>query len=133
MIRRFLAARGHRDAGRAGARLRHQLRLAAGARRHLHRVGRLRQFVRQARPFLRSVRLNAKAGILATDLLQARHRPQQRRLRVRLRQALRQAARWPSETYGSRAGIEGLTGNVIDGYVASVRDRDRRRHAHRAR
>jgi hypothetical protein len=46
---------------------------------------------------------------------------------------LRQAARWPSETYGSRAGIEGLTGNVIDGYVAQVRDRDRRRQRHPGR
>ncbi len=133
LIGRFLRARGHRDAGHAAARLRHQLRLAAGAQRHLHRVGRLRQFVRLARPFLRSVRLNARAGILATDLLQARHRPQQRRLRARLRRALRHAARWPSETYGSRAGIEGLTGNVIDGFVAHVRDRDRHRHDHTGR
>jgi hyaluronoglucosaminidase len=131
LIHRFLGARGHADGGRAAARLRHQLRLAAGARRHLHRVGRLRQFVRQARPFLRSVRLNARAGILATDLLQARHPGQRQRLRGRLRRALRKAAHWPSD--GSRAGIEGLTGNVIDGYVTRVRDRDRRRSARQGR
>jgi hypothetical protein len=54
-------------------------------------------------------------------------------LRGRLRRALRQAARWPSETYGSRAGIAGLTGNVIDGYAALVRDRDRSRQEHPGR
>jgi hyaluronoglucosaminidase len=136
LIHRYLGARGHAAAGRAAARLRRQLRLGAGARRHLHRVGRLRPFVRQARPFLRSVRLNARAGIIATDLLRSRHARQRGRLRGRLRRAVRQAARWPSETYGSRAGIEGLTGNVIDGYVAQVRERDRRRvhrHAHPGR
>jgi hyaluronoglucosaminidase len=129
-IHRFLRARKGKDHGaRAAARLRHQLRLAAGAGRRLRRVGRLEDFVRQARPFLRSVRLNARAGLLATDLLQARHPDRERGLELRLHRALRRAARWPVETFGTRAGVFGLTGNVIDGYVSRVRDRDRhRRH-----
>ncbi len=144
LIRRFLGARDRqrqsardgrnrrvgerRHAAReAATRLRHELRLAAGARRRLRRVGGLRPFVRQARPFLRSVRLNARAGLIATDLLQARHRGPRRHLRHRLHRALRRAARWPSQSFGSRSRLNGLTGNVIDRFVASVRHRDRRR------
>jgi hyaluronoglucosaminidase len=127
LIHRFLRAREGKDHGAStAARLRHQLSLAAGAGRGLRRVGRLEHFVRQARPFLRSVRLNATAGLLATDLLQARHSEDRRRLERRLHRALRRAARWPVETFGTRAGVFGLTGNVIDGYVSRVRRRHHR-------
>jgi len=44
-----------------------------------------------------------------------------------LRQALGRAARWPSQTYGTRSGLYGLTGNVIDDFVSRVRFRDRHR------
>ena len=130
LIHRFLRARDrHQHVRRAAAHLRHELQLAVGARRHLLRVGRLHPFVRQARPFLRSVRLNARAGLIATDLLQTKrkHRRHLRHLRHRLHRALRRAARWPSESFGTRTHLYGLTGNVIDRYVASVRHRDRRR------
>lgn len=130
-IHRFLRApRGNEHGAMAAMRLRRQLRLAAGARRHLLRVDRLEQFVRQARPFLRSVRFNARAGLLATDLLLARRPVERRRLRHRLRRALRRAERWPAETFGTRIGLYGMTGNVIDGYVARVRYRDRHRPRH---
>ena len=86
-------------------------------------MGRLDHFVRQARTFLRSVRLNARAGLLATDLLQARHPGHRRVLKLRLHRALRRAANWPVETFGTRAGVFGLTGNVIDNYVTRVRHR----------
>ena len=134
-IQRFLRSGGKRHA-RAAAQLADQFRLAASTRRRLLRVKSLQPFVRQARPFLRSVRLNARAGLLATDLLQARTAGKRQRLRHRLRRAMGRAARWPSETYGTRVGLYGLTGNVIDGYVARVRHRDRhrprppRRHQH---
>jgi hyaluronoglucosaminidase len=127
-IHRFLRARrGNGHGTRAAMRLRHELRLATGARRHLRRVGRLKHLVRQAGPFLRSVRLNARAGLLATELLQARRPGERQRLRRRLHRALRRAQRYPVETFGTRRGTYGLTGNVIDGYVARVRDRDRHR------
>jgi hypothetical protein len=93
----------------------------------LRRVGRLDHFVRQAGPFLRSVRLNAHAGLIATDLLMARGAKRRAHLRIRLRRALRRAARCPAETYGSRTRVYGLTGNVIDGYVNRVRRLDRQR------
>ena len=137
LIQRFLRAREHGRA-RGGARrqkrrataaasdLRRGLRLAAYAGTRLRRVAGLRHFVRQARPFLRSVRLNARAGLIATDLLQAGHRDR-RHLRRRLHRALRRASRWPSESFGTRTSLYGLTGNVIDRYVARVRHRDRRR------
>ncbi len=128
-IHRFLRSGGRRHA-RAAAQLAYQLRLAASARRRLLRVKSLQPFVRQARPFLRSVRLNARAGLLATDLLQVRTVGKRQHLRRRLHRALRRAARWPSETYGTRVGLYGLTGNVIDGYVARVRHRDRHRPRH---
>ena len=128
LIQRFLCARpGEAHGAAAGARLRHGLRLAAHARRRLRHVAGLRHFVRQARPVLRSVRLNARAGLIATDLLGAKHAVERRRLRHRLHRALRRAANWPSESFGTRSGIYGLTGNVIDRYVARVRQRDRRR------
>jgi hyaluronoglucosaminidase len=131
LMHRFLRVRGKQGRARkAAARLRHQLRLATGARLHLSSVGGLRHLVREARPFLRSVRLNARAALLATDLLQAPRAAQRRQLRRRLRRALRRAAGWPAETYGSRVGVYGLAGNVIDGYVDRVRRLDRRRHAH---
>ena len=133
LIRRFLRApagkarpvRAHRAA--AVAHLRHGLRLAAHARGRLLRIRALHPFVRQARPFLRSVRLNARAGLVATDLLEATHRSKQRHLRRHLHRALRRAARWPAESFGTRSGVYGLTRNVIDRYVARVRERDRRR------
>ena len=128
LIQRFLRARRARAHGAAaGAHLRAGLRLAAHARGRLARVGGLRHFVRQARPFLRSVRLNARVGLVATDLLQARHRSERRHARRHLRRALRRAARWPAESFGTRTGVYGLSGNVIDRYVARVRERDRRR------
>jgi hyaluronoglucosaminidase len=125
LINHFLRvrARGHSGGARVAARLRHQLQLATAARRHLLKVRRLRHFVAQARPYLRSTRLNADAGLIATDLLQARHRKERRELRLRLRGALRRAARAPTETYGSRAGVLGLTGNVIDRFAKRVRFR----------
>lgn len=125
-IDRFLRSSGKRHA-RAVGRLAKQFRLAASARRRLLRIRSLQPFVRQARPFLRSVRLNARAGLLATDLLQARTSGKRQRLRHRLHRALGRAARWPSETYGTRVGLYGLTGNVIDGFVTRVRYRDRHR------
>lgn len=127
-IHRFLRARkGRGNGSRAAARLRDQLRLAATARGRLLHVGRLGHFVGQARPFLRSARLNARAGLLATELLQARSAGKRKHLRQRLRRARRRAARWPSETFGTRVGLYGLSGNVIDHYVSRVRDRDRQR------
>ncbi len=126
LIHRFLQERGGKSHGsRAALRLRQHLRLAAGASRRLGRVERLDHFLRQARPFLRSVRLNARAGLLATDLLQARRAENRKRLRLRLRRAMKRADRWPAKTFGSRAGVYGLTANVIDGYVARVRHRVR--------
>jgi hyaluronoglucosaminidase len=113
----------------AAHRLRLQLHLAANARRPLLRVRGLRPFVRQARPILRSVRLNARAGLLATDLLMARRSTERRHLRQRLRRAQHRAARWPSETFGTRFGLYGMTGNVIDAFADRVRHRDRHRHA----
>lgn len=130
LIHRFLRARaraGKAHGAVAAAQVRHGLRLAAHARKRLMRVRALRHFVRQARPFLRSVRLNARAGLVATDLLQAKQRGKQLRLRRNLHRALRRAARWPAESFGTRSGVYGLTGNVIDRYVATVRKRDRRR------
>ena len=94
-------------------------------RQRLRRVATLRPFLRKARPFVDSVRLNARVGLLATDLLLAGDEREQ--LRRGLRQARRRAARWPSETFGSREGVYGLSGNVIDDYVAKVRRRDRQR------
>lgn len=127
-IGRFLRAHGSDGRGARAARaLRRQLRLAASARRRLLRVPALRHFVRQARPFMRSVRLNARAALLATALLQADGAHERRRLHRKLRRARRRAARWPAETYGTRAGIYGLIPNVIDRYVARARERDRRR------
>ncbi|HEY8867533.1 MAG TPA: beta-N-acetylglucosaminidase domain-containing protein, partial [Solirubrobacteraceae bacterium] len=128
-IDRFLRSGGKRHA-RAAAQLADQFRLAASTRRRLLRVKSLQPFVRQARPFLRSVRLNARAGLLATQLLQVRTVGKRQHLRHRLHRAMRRAARWPSETYGTRVGLYGLTGNVIDGYVARVRHRDRHRPRH---
>lgn len=120
----FLHARGHgRKTRRAAARLRAELGLAATARRRLRRVHRLEHFVRQARPFLRSARLNANAGLLATDLLQTRGPRRRAELRRRLHRTLRRAARFRAETFGSRAGVRGLAGNVIDRYVTRVRHR----------
>jgi hyaluronoglucosaminidase len=128
LIGRFLRARGGKAHGVAAvARLRHGLRLAAHARGRLVRVGGLRHFVSQARPFLRSVRLNARVGLVATDLLQAKHRAERRHVRRHLHRALRRAARWPAESFGTRSGVYGLAGNVIDRYVARVRERDKRR------
>jgi hyaluronoglucosaminidase len=126
LIHRFLGAGNRGAESRAGARLRHQLELATAARRHLLKVRRLRHFVAQARPYLRSTRLNADAGLIATELLQSRHRGDRLKLRRQLQKALRRAARAPTETYGSRAGVLGLTGNVIDRFVARVRSRDGR-------
>ena len=125
--RRLKQAAALRRAERAGEALRSELRLAMTARWHLRRVARLRTFVRQARPYLHSVRLNARAGLLATDLLEARRAGVRRDLGHRLRAALRRARRFPVQTYGTRTGIYGLAGNVIDGYVARVRARDRQR------
>jgi hypothetical protein len=126
LIDHFLRARdSNRHGGRAALRLRRHLRLAANAGRRLRRVDRLDPFVRQARRFLRSVRLNARAGLLATDLLQTHGKANRKRLRLRLRRAMRRADRWPAKTFGSRVGVYGLTANVIDGYVARVRHRVR--------
>jgi hyaluronoglucosaminidase len=132
LIRGLLRAEGDR-AARAARRLRSHLRLAASARRHLIRVRGLREFVHQARPFLRSARINARAGLIATDLLRAGAPAERRRLRHRLRRALRRAESWPAETFGTRIGVYGLAGNVIDGYAerALRRDRHRPRHPHR--
>jgi hyaluronoglucosaminidase len=127
-IERFLRARKGRGGGaRQADRLRRQLRLAATARRRLLRVEGLAPFVSQARPFLRSARLNARVGLLATELLQARGVGERERLRRGLQRARRRAARWPSETFGTRTGVYGLSGNVIDSYVLRVRIRDRLR------
>jgi hyaluronoglucosaminidase len=126
LIHRFLRARDSKShGGRAALRLRHHLRLAASAGRRLRGVERLDHFLRQARPFLHSVRLNARAGLLATDLLQTRRTENRKLVRLRLRRAMRRADRWPAKTFGSRAGVYGLTANVIDGYVARVRHRVR--------
>ena len=134
LIRRFLRApagrarpvRAHRAA--AVAHLRHGLRLAAHARGRLLRIRALHPFVRQARPFLRSVRTSTpRVGLVATDLLEAKHRAKRRHVRRHLHRALRRAARWPAESFGTRSGVYGLTGNVIDRYVTRVRERDRRR------
>jgi hyaluronoglucosaminidase len=119
---------GHRR--RAAHRLRRQLRLAASAGRRLRRVQGLRHFVEQARPILHSVRLNAHAGLVATDLLMARGPAQRRHLRHRLRRALRSAARFPSESFGTRYGLYGMAPNVIDGFADRVRQRDRHRGGH---
>jgi hyaluronoglucosaminidase len=133
-IDRFLGAQRDRGNGRrAAARLRRHLRLVVTARRRLVRVERLRPFVRQARPILRSARLNARAALIATDLLQARGAAERLRLRQRLRRASRRAARWPSETFGTRSGLYGMTDNVIDGYVQRVRQRDHQRPLRPAR
>ena len=118
---------GHRR--HAAHRLRRQLQLAASARRRLLRVRGLRPFVRQARPILRSVRLNARVGLLATDLLMARRSGERRHLRHRQRRAQGRAAHFPSETFGTRFGLYGMTGNVIDAFADRVRHRDRHRHA----
>ena len=124
-IRALLRSEGTPGETAAASGLRHELRLAASAGPRLRRVASLRPFLRKARPFVGSVRLNARVGLLATDLLLAGDEREQ--LRRGLRQARRRAARWPSETFGSREGVYGLSGNVIDDYVAKVRRRDRRR------
>jgi hypothetical protein len=93
---------------------------------HLRRVPRLRPFVRQARPYLHSARLNARAALVATDLLATRRAVERQGLRRRLRRAVTRARNWPVETYGTRLGGAGLAGNLIEGYVARVRIRDRR-------
>jgi hypothetical protein len=133
LMHRFLNSRPGPDRSRAAKRLGRQLRLAATARRQLRRVRRLRHFVRQARPVLRSVRLNARAGLLATHLLQAGRPAERRRLRQRLRRALLRAERSPSESFGTRIGLYGMSGNVIDDFVARVRHRDRHRPPRPAR
>lgn len=126
-MREYLrAARGGGGAS-AAARLRRHLRLAAGAGKRLRRVDGLRHFLRQAKPFLRSVQLNARSAGLATDLLQAGGAGERAELRRRLRRASRRSARWPSETFGTRTGVYGLRASVIDHYVKRVLRRDRRR------
>jgi hyaluronoglucosaminidase len=125
-IHRFLRSSG-RHHGLAAARLEKQFHLAVSARRRLLRIRSLVPFVRQAWPFLRSVQLNARAGLLAADLLAARTSGERQRLRHRLQRALGRAASWPSQTYGTRSGLYGLTGNVVDDFVSRVRFRDRHR------
>jgi hypothetical protein len=127
LFRRAVAA-GIRDRAREKAltKLRDELRLVVTASWHLRRVPRLRPFVRQARPYLHSARLNARAALVATDLLATRRAVERQGLRRRLRRAVTRARNWPVETYGTRLGGAGLAGNLIEGYVARVRIRDRR-------
>jgi hyaluronoglucosaminidase len=127
LIRRALAAdKTHGARERALAKLRGELRLAVTARWHLRRVPRLRHFVSQAQPYLRSARVNARAALIATDLLEAHDAGQRRDLRHRLKRAVRRARNSPVETFGTREGSEDLAGNLIESYVARVRSRDRR-------
>ncbi len=87
---------------------------------------RLRHFVSEAQPYLRSARLNARAALIATDLFEADDANQRQGLRHRLKRAVRRARNSPVETFGTREGSEGVAGNLIEGYVARVRSRDRR-------
>jgi hyaluronoglucosaminidase len=123
LARRLLRAskRGVGDA-RQAERVRHELRLVLNARRHLRRVKRLRPFVVEAEPFLRSARAEARVGLLATDLLQARSRATLRRLR----HAIKRSDRGAPKTYGT-SSVFGLAGNRIDRYVKRVRALDRAR------
>ena len=119
----FLRGRG---AG-AAARLRRELRLVLHARARLRGVRGLGRFLREARPFLRSARLEARSALLATTLLQS-GRPSSD-LRRRLRRSARRSARDPVETCGSRSRVFGLASNRVDRYVerALAIDRARRR------
>lgn len=111
----------------AAAPLRSELLLAITAKRHLRRVRSLGHFVRQALPYLRSVRLNARAALLATELLEELRPGKRQQLRRRLRTALDRARSVPEQTYGTRTDLYGLAGSVIDSYVARVMARDHKR------
>lgn len=124
LAHRFLDARRARgDGADAAARLRRELRLAAGAGRRLRSADRLLPLVREAGPFLRSARFAAEAAIIATDLLQAR-RSARGLLRAQLRLASARSRALAQETYGSRSGLFGLSGNLVDRYVHAVRRLD---------
>jgi len=126
-IRALLRAENGGGEAEAAARLRRELRLAASAGPRLRGIDGLRPFLGQAAPFLRSARLNARAGFLAAELLQASGPGEREQLRQRMRRARRAAARWPSETYGVRSGLYGMRGSVIDDFVSRVRRLDRQR------
>jgi len=126
-IRALLRAQSAGGEAEAAARLRRELRLAASAGRRLRRVPALRPFVRQAGPVVDSVQLNARAGLLATELLRSGGAGEREKLRRGLRRARRAAARWPSETFGNRSGLYGMRDSVVDDFVARVRQLDRKR------
>ena len=130
LVRRLLSASTDEARARAAAAVQQQLLLTVHARGRLQRVPRLRPFVHQAQPFLRAARLNAKAGLVATRLLQAQELPAHKRLRALLRRRLRRAQSAPVDTFGKRLA-PGFAPNVIDRYAADVRRRDvawRRNH-----
>ncbi|MEK6277894.1 MAG: beta-N-acetylglucosaminidase domain-containing protein [Actinomycetota bacterium] len=128
LAHRFLRVRRGRGNGlRQAARLRRELALVMRARARLRRVKALRPFLREARPFLRSARLEARSALVATKLLQARDAGRRQLLRHRLRRLMRRSAGHPQETFGSRSGVFGLTGNRVDSYVKRARRLDRAR------
>ena len=130
--------KGKRAEGRATARLNQaaaaldrELRLVVHAKGALRRVKGLRPFVQQTAVFLRSARLAARTGLLATSLLRVpAGSAAQGRLRRQLAAARKRSFADPYETYGSRLHYFSLTGNVMDRYVERVQKIDAVRSRH---